>query len=279
MLDILPVRLLPIRSTLGKEHLSADLARFSLDPSLAGVDLCHHGPTAPYPSPPMSGSPPLSDLPESQQEDHRQAREPRRSSGNARQENVPRTDPETGQRGSSPTQQRQPPWTTTRPPPSSPSLFQGLSAPVVLGLRSDPRSTQGEHILLPTTSSQQTSTFHQQRVSPRSPRTPRPPKTHVASACVNCRTAHLACDGKHKFHFLLAFSFKFESPMNRSKIHQKKKKTNFPFHSGAVVPDLTVVSCRSCSQLLIVCSFSHELYDAFCTECLPSTSNQLSYSI
>ncbi|KAI9794461.1 MAG: hypothetical protein M1816_005531 [Peltula sp. TS41687] len=207
MLDILPIRLLPIRSTLGKEHLSADLARFSLDPSLAGVDLCYHGPPAPYPSPPMSGSPPLSDLPESQHEEHRQARETRRSSRNVRQENVPRTETETGQgqRGSPSMQQLQPPWTTSRPPPSSPSLFPGLSAPVVLGLRNDPRTSQGEHILLPTTPSQ-TPTVHQQRVSPRSPRTPRPPKTHVASACVNCRTAHLACDGKPQLHCLLAVS-------------------------------------------------------------------------
>lgn len=197
MLDVLAIRSFPGRSLLGKDNLSADLARFSLDTSLAGVDSWRHGPTAPYPSPPMSGSPLQSDLPESQPEERRQAQESRPSPGTqSAQANAPRTDVEAEQIASPPA--RPPLWTTPRPPASSPSFHRVLSAPVLPGLLADPGSSQGGYTTRHIPSTHRPP--FQPRLSPRSPRVPRTTKAHVHSACSNCRAAHLACDGKPEVH-------------------------------------------------------------------------------
>lgn len=183
-----------------RRSISHDLARFSLDlgPARPGASRSAH--TVPYPSPPMSHSPPPLD-PLSPKQD---ARRPSGSitlphdihgiPGRA-QEQLPR----------SPEQHLQGPVSATVS-----SEGEGFPAPF-------PSLDNGEsshpHLAQISSSAQRSPFAAQPSFLP--PQLPRRTKSHVASACVNCKKAHLACDGTFNFfiwefeNFLGSFYFWF----------------------------------------------------------------------
>ena len=228
MLHLVSVRFPPSRSTFIRDELSADLARFSLDPSLAGVEPWRYGPRAPWPSPPMSGSPPPPDPLESSLADEEGAEEEGEEEGEEEEKEEEEGDEEEAEgepdsrhelrrsarraghghpstaeavpepRRPSYEARRSSVWSTLPPSTSSVSLLESPPAPFLPALRSDPHPERGDALPVPTPA-HQTSAFNP-RISPRSSRTtPRRTKAHVPSACKNCRMAHLRCEGMSDF--------------------------------------------------------------------------------
>lgn len=180
----------PIFSSFGERRsISHDLARFSLDlgPARPGAPRSAH--TVPYPSPPMSHSPPPLN-PLSPKQDARRPSNPitvsheiQGASGRA-QEQLPYSHEQQHLQGSvSATASSE----SEKFPAPFPSINNGES--------SHPHMTQ-----MSSTSSAQRSPFAAQP-SFLPPQLPRRTKSHVASACVNCKKAHLACDGTFNFFF------------------------------------------------------------------------------
>jgi hypothetical protein len=169
MQDPLFSRALPYRPSFGERRLNSDLARFSLDLSLvrAGPQKTAH--SGPYPSPPMSESPRTSGYPSLS------------SSGR----------PEVGDSGRERNSRRQE-WDQRQQPQRS--ITETANAPPQFPAHPRPEThptTQGQ---LPVSMPAQRSPFVAQAAFP-PPRAPKRPKAHVLSACVNCKKAHLSCDG------------------------------------------------------------------------------------
>lgn len=194
MLDQLPFGSSAHRSSFGKNRFHPDLARFSLDLSRASVGPVNHGLTGSYPSPPMSGSPPVSDLEQAQEE--RQTQDtPQRASQDGRPE----------AEGAVEVRRRTPPWELQHNPEWSPV------EPAATSARNIESQTPGYHQTLPpvtqleraeqssVVSASATTPALRAHAPPLSTRTPRRTKAHVPSACINCRKAHLACDGEEPF--------------------------------------------------------------------------------
>lgn len=189
MLDQLPFGSFVARS-FGKKRYHPDLARFSLDLSRASVGPLRHGPAGSYPSPPMSGSPPVSESEPSPEGRRTHDVPPPVSQEEHREREA--TSPEI--------RRRTPPWGTQRDPEWTPI------EPATTGARVVETQIPGYHqILPPATRLSRAEHFPVVPASvptpalgahtPPSTRTPRRTKAHVASACINCRKAHLACDG------------------------------------------------------------------------------------
>ncbi|CUS15752.1 unnamed protein product [Tuber aestivum] len=177
-----------------RRSISHDLARFSLDlgPARPGVSLAAH--TVPYPSPPMSHSPPpLHPLSPKQDARRRPStsisipQDVRGLPGRAlEQHSYSHHDPQYPHQLQQ--QQHQGPVSAT----SSSADSEHFPAPFPSMNNHESPHTHSSQ--LPATSPGRRTPF----VSPPSfppPQLPRRTKSHVASACVNCKKAHLACDG------------------------------------------------------------------------------------
>ncbi|RPA89772.1 hypothetical protein L873DRAFT_1639656, partial [Choiromyces venosus 120613-1] len=181
-----------------RRSISHDLARFSLDlgPARPGASLAAH--TVPYPSPPMSHSPPPLH-PLSPKQDARQRpstsisipQDVRGLQGRAQeQHSYPHHDPQHQQQHQHHQQhhqQHQGPVSTT----SSSADSEHFPAP--FPPMNNHESSHAHSSQLPATSPGRRTPF----LSPPSflpPQLPRRTKSHVASACINCKKAHLACD-------------------------------------------------------------------------------------
>jgi hypothetical protein len=191
---------LQVPSSFGaRRSISHDLARFSLDlaPERRQVS------RVPYPSPPMSHSPPpLNPL---------APNDPRIQSANFygssssssydayryHQEQQPPHQQQHHHHHSYYPHQQQTPFNT------SPSSVESGSLPSALSLFGS-----GESGAIPagTGPSPGRSPFVSQTVFAQ-PATPRRPKSHVASACVNCKKAHLACDSMSYLSFYRCWKF------------------------------------------------------------------------
>lgn len=166
-----------------RRSISHDLARFSLDlgPARPGASRSAH--TVPYPSPPMSHSPPPLD-PLSPKQDAR------RPSGSIKlphdiqgipgraQEQLPHSHEQQHLQG----------------PVSATVSSEGEGFPAPFPSLDNGESSHPHLVQVSSTSSVQRSPFVAQP-SFLPPQLPRRTKSHVASACVNCKKAHLACDG------------------------------------------------------------------------------------
>lgn len=179
-----------------RRSISHDLARFSLDlgPARPGASLAAH--TVPYPSPPMSHSPPplhpLSPKQDAQQRPSTSIsipQEVRGLPGRAQeQHSYSHHDSQYSQQQQQQQQQHQGPVSATS------SSADSEHFPTPFPSMNNHESSHGHSSQLPVTSPGRRTPF----VSPPSfppPQLPRRTKSHVASACVNCKKAHLACDG------------------------------------------------------------------------------------
>lgn len=175
-----------------RRSISHDLARFSLDlgPARPGASRPAH--TVPYPSPPMSHSPPPLD-PLSPKQDAR------RPSGSI-------TLPHEIQ-GILGRAQEQLPHSHEhlQGPVGATVSSEGEGFPAPFPSLDNGESSHPHLAQISSTSSSQRSPFAAQP-SFLPPQLPRRTKSHVASACVNCKKAHLACDGT--FSIFLIFYLK-----------------------------------------------------------------------
>ncbi|KAI5812941.1 hypothetical protein BZA77DRAFT_131925 [Pyronema omphalodes] len=189
---------LQVPSSFGaRRSISHDLARFSLD--LAPERRRVHNNKVPYPSPPMSHSPPPPNPPSPGAQGH---------------------PPQTAHYGVNPVQmqpqssyaqpsyrQYLPEQTQHQQQQQHPQQSQPVSYASYSSNSAESESYQPVHPQLrntndrfapppppppPTMSGQTQQTYHNQFPPPPMPL--RRPKSHVASACVNCKKAHLACD-------------------------------------------------------------------------------------
>lgn len=172
-----------------RRSISHDLARFSLDlgPARPGASRPAH--TVPYPSPPMSHSPPpINPLSPKQQDARRRPSNPvtlpydtQGMQGRAQEQLAYSHEhqhhlqgPVSATTNSSSENEKFPaPFPSTNNGDNSYSHLTQISA-TAPGSQRSPFATQPS--FLP-------------------PQLPRRTKSHVASACVNCKKAHLACDG------------------------------------------------------------------------------------
>ena len=169
-----------------RRSISHDLARFSLDlaPERRQVS------RVPYPSPPMSHSPPPLNPLVPNDPRIQSANFYGSSSGSSydayryHQEQQPPHQQQHHHHHSYYSHQQQTPFNT------SPSAAESGSLPSALSLFG---SGESGSIPAGTGPSPGRSPFVSQTAFAQ-PATPRRPKSHVASACVNCKKAHLACD-------------------------------------------------------------------------------------
>lgn len=185
----------PVYASFGERRsISHDLARFSLDlgPARSGASRQAH--TVPYPSPPMSHSPPplhpLSPKQGARQRPSNLITIPHDTQG------MPGRAQEQLSYSHEQQQHLQGPVSATTSSSADSEKFPAPFPAISNGESSHTHLTQ-----VSSTSSAQRSPFATQS-SFLPPQLPRRTKSHVASACVNCKKAHLACDG-----MFLDFSF------------------------------------------------------------------------
>lgn len=172
-----------------RRSISHDLARFSLDlgPSRTGASRSAH--TVPYPSPPMSHSPPPLD-PLSPKQDAR------RPSGSITLPHDIQGIPGRAQEQLLHSHEQQ----HLQGPVSATVSSEGEGFPAPFPSLDNGESPHPHLAQVSSISSVQRSPFAAQP-SFLPPQLPRRTKSHVASACVNCKKAHLACDGMFTFFF------------------------------------------------------------------------------
>ncbi|KAI9675935.1 MAG: hypothetical protein M1829_003173 [Trizodia sp. TS-e1964] len=202
MQDSLPYRHALGRTSFGERRFNSDLARFSLDLTLARTGPPKGASVYCYPSPPMSGSSP---------DDLRRPTSPHRDCQPGRSasfRNAPHASvlEHMGLReipgpSSAPPQQLH-----SRAPEAQPA---GPMAHAAIGSIGRPLLRAGMDEML-SQQQQQTGQFSSPQTTQRSPfapqspfvavKTPRRTKAHVLSACQGCKRAHLACDGRNKIN-------------------------------------------------------------------------------
>lgn len=173
-----------------RRSISHDLARFSLDlgPARPGASRPVH--TVPYPSPPMSHSPPPLD-PLSPKQDARRPSNSIKLPHDIQvipvraQEQLPYSHEQHNLHG----------------PVSATVSSEGEGFPAPFPSLNNGESSHPHLAQISLTSSTQRSPFAAQP-SFLPPQLPRRTKSHVASACVNCKKAHLACDGTFTIFYL-----------------------------------------------------------------------------
>lgn len=177
-----------------RRSISHDLARFSLDlgPARSGASRSVH--TVPYPSPPMSHSPPPLD-PLSPKQDAR-----RPSNSIALPHDI---------QGIPGRAQEQLPYSHEQQHPQGPvsaTVSEGEGFPAPFPSLNNGENSHPHLAQISSTPSAQRSPFAAQP-SFLPPQLPRRTKSHVASACVNCKKAHLACDGMLPFFYFFVWNF------------------------------------------------------------------------
>jgi hypothetical protein len=209
------------RSPFGHRRGVLDLARLSIDLTWARADSESAAHLGSYPSPPMSGSPPLP--PKASQE---AAERIQGTSYQATSQDV--------YRGSLTTQGEERAQTTIPGPPRHspsgasermsyvfPRIEGAMSRPLpyppqlsAAGPQAPYRPMHGSAPTPPLPAPQSYSAPAQQQPGPEplrqpSPKPQRKTKGHVASACVPCKRAHLRCDGTYHIpsQYLLVFFF------------------------------------------------------------------------
>jgi hypothetical protein len=199
MQDPLSSRALPYRPSFGERRLNSDLARFSLDLNLVGAGPQKTAHSGPYPSPPMSESPRTSGYPSLSSAGHPEASDSGREGNSRRQE-----------------------WDQRQLPRRS--IAEAVSAPPQFPSH-HPEAHPTAQGQLPVSMPAQRSPFVAQAAFPPT-RAPKRPKAHVLSACVNCKKAHLSCDGTCLFIWSL---FRFRPLLVTPSLNQRQFVSFNPF--------------------------------------------------
>jgi hypothetical protein len=197
-----------------RRSISHDLARFSLD--LAPERRRVHNNKVPYPSPPMSHSPPPPNPPSPGAQGHPpqtayyganpvQMQQQSSYAPPSYRQYLPEQTQHQQQQQVQQVQQQHPQQSQQQQPVSYASYSSNAAEsepyqPVHPQLsNTNDRFAPPPPPPPPTMSGQTQQTYHNQFPPPPMPL--RRPKSHVASACVNCKKAHLACDSTYSLGF------------------------------------------------------------------------------